>query len=717
MKKNSNILIFISIIVILIIILIIFLILKKKDKFEIKHQYIENETQQLKSQLMKKEEELNYCKSQKMKKEEELNYCESQNVKENFYDYPINNNAYNREPIVFVPGFLSTQIKINDTKWDKFPNCNITQRLEGTIWTGLGTLPGSDCQIDLLKTIYEPDQTGDDTINPMLQSNKNSTFSIKQSTPDDPGNLKSCSCLVDEIAGLFCIPGSEVAHFFFQNIIDELKYISGYDLFAAPYDFRLVPYSFKYSIYDYENLEKKGNYIGNYYKYLTNIVNIAYRKTGKKVNLVGHSEGCKMISLFINMKRNFIQQFKDSGGTRGESDINWIEDHIGKLILIAPAIEGSPKILKGCLSGDNPGVPFGTPERLSRLVRTFASSTFLFPLFKESFKGDDGNFVNIRAGVMGTTERFSIGPENKIGTDPENSKMFKFLQDCKTDSSSYHPEDAPTYNILLNNYKNTFEANLLSYNDPELPCYFFVATNCNREISYEYANFNFNRNDEYMRESVKNKVTGNFDAPQTYYPGDGEGITYIVKDGDGTCAAPSIITNNVAGGITYIKNGVTIDPKTGKKYTIKRWSDFQTYTYRCNDDDPREDLHVGLLKNMQVHAQITDLTTKPMIKGPILWKIDRPTPGVVNNKKNLEIDDSGNIYFQNQNVYNVNYVVNNEYDNNTVYTLSFFMKIDNSATICIFYINQLDSSIIDCKVMGREVSGLVLPIHAEISFF
>ena len=486
--------------------------------------------------LGKSENHLDYKHIAEIKRLNSLNYYENQLKyeaeldRQSKLDNQFRETRSNRDPVVFVPGLLSTKLDISSVDWSKFPECPFYEQVEGTMWCSLNPPPGGTCQASLLKV-------GLDEKNGEYGSNS----AYKVNIAGELGSIQSCRCLNDN---LNCFAGNFAVG---KNLFDALisvGYKDRVDLFAAGYDFRIVPYgnAFVFSLYNHPN-----NYIGQFFLRLKKIIEMAYTNNGnKKVHLIGHSEGCKMISLFINIFRRFEKS--------GDIENGWVDKHLNRLMLIAPGTEGAPKILRSLLSGSNPGLPLGTDSLFANLTRTFASSVFLIPLFNQRYY----KFGNTRGefAIM-PDEAFFVGFPNEVGP---NSNMVRFLKRC----AEYNDE----FNLVLSLYLNTLEINLESHYDPGLKTQLYLGEGCYTELCFKYTNYEFKEPTEF----------------------------FTTLNGDGTVPTPVIMFT----GTEFKYNG--------ENRVIHPWRDVNVNMYKSTN--PNSDLHLALIKDKRVIDSIIDIVSR-----------------------------------------------------------------------------------------------------------
>jgi hypothetical protein len=371
-----------------------------------------------------------------------------------------------RDPIIFIPGLGGTQLENIETKWEEFPNCNILQRSTGLLWASNNPFPGSTCFMDLMKTEYDKD-------NNTLKTNKNIKINVKK---EKIGDVNSTSCLNDSFPN--CLGSKGVYGKYLFKSLTETGYKHGIDLYSAGYDFRLVPFG---NALDYNTYSEENNHVGKYFLELMHIIEKAYNYKKKKVVLIGHSTGCKLICLFINMFRKFSEE--------GLIEKNWVDKHIKNTIMISPAFDGSPKALKSILSGDSFGLPVGKNQYKKKSIRYFASLIFNIPLLKQSY--DKGIFVKVN------DRKYEVGYNNEIGTE---SEMIKFLNNIAIYDKDF--ED------VVKMYENMLIAKILSFEDIKLKTYIIAGDNCNTPNHFAYDNIEFSNDPNHV-----NKVKGDGTIP------------------------------------------------------------------------------------------------------------------------------------------------------------------------------------------------------------
>ena len=265
--------------------------------------------------------------------------------KYSYYEYK----KIDRNPIVFIPGLGGTQLENSETNWEKFPNCNFLQRSEGLLWASINPFPGSTCFMDLLENEY-------DKYTNILKTNRNIKINVK----GELGDTKSTSCLNNTFPN--CLFGQGVYTKYLFKSLNNIGYKNNEDLYSAGYDFRLVPFG---NVLDYNTYSEDNNHIGKYFLQLMSIIEKAFNNNNKKIILIGHSTGCKLISLFINIFRKFSNE--------GYIEKGWVDKYIKNTIMICPAFDGSPKALKAILSGDSFGLPIGKNQYKKKSIKFFAS--------------------------------------------------------------------------------------------------------------------------------------------------------------------------------------------------------------------------------------------------------------------------------------------------------------------------------------------------------
>lgn len=137
-------------------------------------------------------------------------------------------------------------------------------------------------------------------------------------------------------------------------LINEVGYIEGFNLEAAPFDFRLPP----------KMLEERDGYFSKTQRRLENM----YKKNdGTRVVLLAHSMGCRIVQYFLYWVE------KKSGR-------EWIDKHVELFFMLGGPLLGSPKTLRGMISGDKMGLEaFLNDEQALKLCRGIGSIPWLFP--------------------------------------------------------------------------------------------------------------------------------------------------------------------------------------------------------------------------------------------------------------------------------------------------------------------------------------------------
>ena len=371
-----------------------------------------------------------------------------------------------RDPIIFIPGLGGTQLENIETNWDAFPNCNILQRSIGLLWASINPFPGSRCFMDLIKNEYDKD-------NNTLKTNKNIKINVKK---EKIGDVNSTSCLNNSFPN--CLGSKGVyAKYLFKSLTD-VGYKHNIDLYSAGYDFRLVPFG---NALDYNMYSDENNHIGKYFLELMDVIEKAYNYKKKKVVLIGHSTGCKLICLFVNMFRKFSEE--------GLIEKDWVDKHIKNTIMISPAFDGSPIALKSILSGDSFGLPLGKNQYKKKIIRYFASLIFNIPLLNQSYY--KGIFVKV------DDTKYEVGNDNEIGP---KSEMIKFLNNV----ASYDK----VFEDIVKIYENMLISKIVSFEDIKLKTYLIGGDNCNTPNNFVYDNFEFSKDPIHI-----NKVKGDGTIP------------------------------------------------------------------------------------------------------------------------------------------------------------------------------------------------------------
>lgn len=340
-----------------------------------------------------------------------------------------------REPMIIVPGLGGTQLVSAHTNWGQMNECNFLEHIDGTTWVSVNPPPGGDCQLQLLKNIYNPTSK-------TLNTNSNTNISVNGKV----GSLSSCKCLNDD---LDCLFGESN---YMKNLFSSLEavgYKEGVDLFAVGYDFRLQPQG---NILDTNTYNNPGNYYGLFFLQLKSVIETAVTQTKQKVTLLGHSMGCFMTNLFINLCRMHE--------TTGYLQTGWVDAHIGRFIAVAPAFEGGPKALRTVLCGDNPGTPLGSSSAWQAVERTLSGPISMIPLL-------------------------DIGYNNNVAISVKNEGAVNCYNIASFLSQSGEPALANASQV----YEGFITGKLMAYQDPNLPVNLVYGNG----LDTEYGNYTFQR--------------------------------------------------------------------------------------------------------------------------------------------------------------------------------------------------------------------------------
>ena len=196
-------------------------------------------------------------------------------------------------PLLILPGLYGSTLyaTTNNTGLPFYCSQKYNDKL---IWVNLGTVlsPFINC------FLYSITNKVDDNGYP------NNTFELK---PHDFGGNES-------VLDIIHIPGITKFYGMFTKLLNFLQdrdYEVKRDLYSVPYDFRNVPL-----------------FPGHFFDDLINLIEKAYSKEGKKVDLFGFSQGC-----FV------LQQFLTEHTTE-----EWRSKYVNQVVFLAPSFTGSTSI-------------------------------------------------------------------------------------------------------------------------------------------------------------------------------------------------------------------------------------------------------------------------------------------------------------------------------------------------------------------------------------
>jgi hypothetical protein len=399
----------------------------------------------------------------------------------------------NRKPIIIIPGLGGTQLQTSNTNWGNMNKCQIPERVDGTIWVALVPPPGGPCQLSLVKNEYDANTK-------TLNTNKNTNINVFQSKP---GDINSCYCLNNSFNCLF---GEGNYMKLFIDTLKNVGYSEYKDLYAVGYDFRLQPQG---NIFDFNTYTNKENYFGKFYLDLKSVVEQAYNNTNKKVVLVGHSMGCFMISLFINISRYFE--------TNNTITTGWVDKYIDSFISAGGAFDGGPKSLRAVLTGDNPGTPIGTNQDWKSVHRTLTGPIVLIPMLNSSY--------NNNICVKTKNKKYASNEIINLMIDSQEQDLIN----CS------------------NVYKNLILTKLLALQDPNIP----VVLIYGNDLDTEFGEYELNTDNN-------GKII--FDTP----------LSMAICKGDRTVPLSSLEVPLNTKNITIDNENIILPPwKNVKTYTVK----------------------------------------------------------------------------------------------------------------------------------------------------
>lgn len=300
-------------------------------------------------------------------------------------------------PIVICPGLGGTCLDFQLDESIQLSQCtgplnDILLKYEKILWLNpIGLSLQRDCFLTLLKPIY----------NKLTQTLMNITGLNTSVHGTEPGDILACKCLSYILKTTICFPETNYARNFI-NFFVAAGYVSNQNLYTVGYDFRLVPYP---------------NYLELYILILKQVIESAYMNNQQqKVYLIGHSLGCSLTNIFLNLQTQ-----------------TWKDTYIAGFIPISPAYDGGPKALRTCLSGDNFGLPtaiFGQNIDYRSAERTMAGVIATIPLHSQMYSGkklSDGT-----AAILYTTYQPTIIDVcSKIKCVPHINLSAVYLQSCQ----------------------------------------------------------------------------------------------------------------------------------------------------------------------------------------------------------------------------------------------------------------------------------------------
>mmetsp|Transcript_85098 Transcript_85098/g.164971 ORF Transcript_85098/g.164971 Transcript_85098/m.164971 type:complete len:607 (+) Transcript_85098:158-1978(+) len=261
-----------------------------------------------------------------------------------------------RSPIIIVPGLGGSQMEARLVNKSRTPSllCHGGTREWFALWLNLEPFVNSRigrllCWTDNVRLEWDlPSHTPHSPSGVEVRvshASKNSTESVervdanaafldfleKWDLPDD---------LEDALGWLN--PFKTMVH----RLVEELGYVRGHDIFAAPYDFRKSP------------LANEG-----WQKDMKKLIERTAAKNGERpVTLICHSMG-GLYTLHMLAKM----------------ETNWIAKHVLRVVLVSVPFGGSARALSMILSGDDFDIPLVSGLEMRRAQRTFDSPYTLIP--------------------------------------------------------------------------------------------------------------------------------------------------------------------------------------------------------------------------------------------------------------------------------------------------------------------------------------------------
>ena len=169
------------------------------------------------------------------------------------------------------------------------------------------------------------------------------------------GDVASCAGVCKVFGTEYLVPGSQYAHNL-VSFLSKFGYEPNKNIFTLGYDFRFIPYP---------------GHVDKYFSFLQKTIEKLYKKYNRKIHVIGHSMGCSLLNIFLNMK-----------------SLQWKNTYIKSFISVAPAYDGAPKSLRACLSGDNFNLNpkfFGNNSEYCQAERTMAGLVAMIPLHPQMY--------------------------------------------------------------------------------------------------------------------------------------------------------------------------------------------------------------------------------------------------------------------------------------------------------------------------------------------
>eukprot|EP01105_Mastigella_eilhardi_P026475 TRINITY_DN7707_c0_g2_i2.p1 TRINITY_DN7707_c0_g2~~TRINITY_DN7707_c0_g2_i2.p1 ORF type:complete len:861 (-),score=134.88 TRINITY_DN7707_c0_g2_i2:51-2633(-) len=365
-------------------------------------------------------------------------------------------------PIVLVPGFASTALKIvhsepnpaweGELAWLSISRLGSEnfKRIQAAVGSAAATLRS---KLSSKKTTM-PEEKFTETL-------EDSRFrvSLMQHLMLNPND--GCSdpqgiqvrAITEKIGAMYLDPGNVMSMVswvlgpLIENL-EELGYVEGINMEVCPYDWRLPPHYLEQRDLFFSLLKQK-------------VERLVAVNNGKKVCLVGHSMGNRTIQYFLR----FVEA--QPGGSE------WLESHVESFVAVGPPFLGAPKALRSLVSGDRLGIDalIGKQEAID-FGRSLGSAPHLLPIGQEYYFHDKGcSFVYVEQ-VSGDYKPVSVQEALSLSGA---MKPLEFLHKYYLDSPLFGgPEghevvlDAPPVKRLLAIY---------GVNLPTEKMYFFKESN------------------------------------------------------------------------------------------------------------------------------------------------------------------------------------------------------------------------------------------------
>lgn len=239
----------------------------------------------------------------------------------------------NPNPIILVPGAFRTRLAVSVTSQNNLPKCPQNQTYFPFWISSKMLLKGKiNCLINWLTLDYDDKKQ-------IITDQKNITV-----TPIDFGGIEGIRGTGDRIFG-------KSQPTYYEKIISFLKkknYTVGENIFGAPYDWR---YGVAQPPIFWENL--------------TNLVEIAYNKTHKKIKFLTHSCGGCIIHKFLT----------------NITTPEWRQKYIDSVIMSAPSFSGSGESLISLYRQRIPFIKFIRNDQVKEMVGSLGAFHVHIPNF------------------------------------------------------------------------------------------------------------------------------------------------------------------------------------------------------------------------------------------------------------------------------------------------------------------------------------------------